>query len=225
MSVMSNMWRRIRAEATEDAGFSLTELMVVAGLMVFVLGTTYTAFNAVGVMSDRIQAREQAASMSTIAVERIAREIRQARQLGDGSYAFKTTNPERAVFYVDLNHTGSPVRITYYVTGNALYRTQAVSAKAAPTDADYGAESTPKLIVPLASGFTSVFTYYDNGDFTSGSGNMSTFTSPTVVTAPASTTMVSITVRSSVKIGASTMTGTTSTLVNVRSTDTILNAQ
>lgn len=225
MSRAKDIWRTFTGAVREDAGFSLTELLVVAGLMVFVLGTTYTAFNAVGVMSDRIQAREQAASMSTVAVERMAREIRQARQLGDGSYAFKTTNPERAVFYVDLNHTGSPVRITYYVNNNALYRTQAVSAKLAPTDADYGAESTPKLIVPLTSGWTSVFTYYDNGGFTSGSGNMSTFTSPTVVTAPATTSMVMITVKSSVKVGGSTMTGTTSTLVNVRSTDTILNAQ
>lgn len=202
----------------EDDGFSLTELMVVAGLMVFVLGSTFMAFNAVGVMSDRIQAREQAATMTSTAMEQITREMRQARQLGDGSYAFKTTLPDRAVFYADLNHTGSPVRVTYYVSGGALYRSTATSAKIAPSDGDYGSDSPGKLVVPLDPTWTTVFQYTNNG-----SGDESTFTSPTVVTSPVDTTAVQITIKAKVKIGNSTMTGTTSTLVNIRSTDVILN--
>lgn len=217
MKSSTDMLRTIREAAAEESGFSLTELLIVAGLMVFVLGSAWFSMTAVNAMSDRIQAREQAASQSAIGIERITREMRQARKLADGTYAFKTTNSNRAVFYADLDHNTIPERITYYVNNGALYRVVATTTKFGPTDSDYGADSAPILIVPLDPSWTTVFTYYDNG-----SGDYSTFTSPTVVTTPADATAVQIVLRSKVTVGGATMTGTANTLINIRSTDTIL---
>jgi type II secretory pathway component PulJ len=200
-----------------DDGFSLTELLIVAGLLAFILGTAYLALTTVTRMSDGVQAREQATTEASLGLERVVREMRQARALSTGTNAFKTTSADRAVFYVDLDHTGSPERVTYYVSNGALYRMQAQSASALPTDADYGADSAPKLVARLVPGWTNVFVYYNNG-----SGTYSSFTSPTVVTTPASTTAVQITVKSSARIGNTTMTGQAASLVNIRSTSVIL---
>jgi type II secretory pathway component PulJ len=200
-----------------DDGFSLTELLVVAGLLMFILGSAYLALTTVTRMNDTVQAREQASSAATIGLERVVREMRQARALSTGTNAFKTTAPDRAVFYVDLDHVGSPERVTYYVSNGSLYRTQAQSTSALPTDADYGAESSPTKIATLIPGWTTVFTYYNNG-----SGTYSSFTPPAAVTTPAGTTAVQVTVKSSAKVGTSTMTGQASSLVNIRSTSIIL---
>jgi prepilin-type N-terminal cleavage/methylation domain-containing protein len=210
--------RRVLAALGADDGFSLTELMVVLGIMVFIIGTAFMAFNAAGAMSDGIQAREQAATSSALALERVTAEMRQARQISDGSFAFKTTAPDRAVFYVDLDHTGAPERVTYYVSGGALYRTQAQTTMIAPVDANYGPESTPQLIVRLDPTWATVFAYYNNG-----SGDYSAFTAPVAVTSPDLTTAVQITIKSKATVGVSTMTGQASSMVNIRSTDIILN--
>jgi hypothetical protein len=186
--------------------------------MAFILGTAYMALNAVNRMSDGIQAREQAATESAIGLEGVVREMRQARALATEDHAFVTTSPDRAVFYVDLDHTGAPERVTYYVSNGALYRMQAQSALALPTSADYGANSVPRLVAHLDPAWTTVFRYYNNG-----SGTYSSFTSPTVVTTPAGTTAVQITIKSRAKVGATTMTGQASSLVNIRSTSVILN--
>ena len=200
-----------------EDGFSLTELLVVAGLLAFILGTAYMALNTVTRMSDGIQAREQAATEASIGLERVTREMRQARALTTGTNAFKTTSPDRAVFYVDLDHVGSPERVTYYVSNGWLYRMQSQSTSALPTDDDYGPDSAPKKIAELVPGWTAVFSYYNNG-----SGTYSSFTSPTVVTTPASTTAVQVTLKSSATIGVTTMTGQATSLVNIRSTSVIL---
>jgi type II secretory pathway component PulJ len=209
--------RRVLRAARADEGFSLTELLVVAGLLAFILGTAYLALTTVTRMSDGVQAREQATTEATLGLERVVREMRQARALSTGTNAFKTTSPDRAVFYVDLDHLGSPERVTYYVSNGALYRMQAQSAVTLPTDADYGADSAPKLVARLVPGWTAVFAYYDGG-----SGTYSSFTSPTVVTTPLGTTAVQVWVKSSARIGATTMTGQAKSLVNIRSTSVIL---
>jgi hypothetical protein len=73
------------------------------------------------------------------------------------------------------------------------------------------------LVARLVPGWTNVFVYYNNG-----SGTYSSFTSPTVVTTPLGTTAVQITVKSSARVGNTTMTGQAKSLVNIRSTSVIL---
>jgi len=209
--------RFVRKAARTQDGLTLVELMVVCGLLAFVLGTAFLAFNAASTMSDSVLAREQASTMSALALERITAEMRQARALTSSTFAFKTTAPDRAVFYVDLDHVGSPERVTYYVSSGALYRSEARSTLLNPTDADY-VESAPRLAMYLDPTWTTVFRYYNNG-----SGDYSTFVPPVEVTTPDLTTAVQITIKSKVTVGASTMTGQASSMVNIRSTNIILN--
>ena len=203
--------------ARAQAGLTLVELMVVSGLLVFVIGTAFLAFNAASAMSDGVMAREQASTMSALALERITAEMRQARALTSSGFAFKTTAADRAVFYVDLDHSGVPVRVTYYVSGGVLYRSEARSTLVSPTDADY-VESPARLVVYLDPTWTTVFTYYDNG-----SGDYNSFVAPVLVSSPGLTTAVQITIKSKVTVGGSTMTGQASSMVNIRSTEIILN--
>jgi len=218
--------RRVLRSSSDDEGFSLTELMVVAGLMVFVLGTAFTAFTTVGQMSDRMQAREQAASQSAVALDRVSRELRQAEavtQANGTSAPLKQSSPDKVTFYADLNKNNLPVRVTYYVSGGYLWRTEAHTTTYGGNDNTYGAESTPVKIVPLDPSWTTVFTYYDSGSIPQNAmpGDFSQYTSPTAVTDPSSASAVTITLKSKVQVGASAMTVQSSSMVNIRTTDTL----
>lgn len=222
MRRLADIRRAARSAFAED-GFSLTELMVVAGLMVFVLGTAYTAFTAVSQMSDRMQAREQASTQSAIALDRTSREIRQAEAIVAGGAPIKQSSPDKIIFYADLNRNNLPVRVTYYVSSGYLWRTEAHTTTYGGNDNTYGAESTPVKIVPLDPAWTTVFTYYDGGSIpqTAMPGDFSNYTSPTVVTDPASASAVMITLKSKVQVGASAMTVQSNSMVNLRTTDAL----
>lgn len=207
----------------EDDGFSLVELMIVVGLMVFVLSAAWMAATAVGAMSDRIQAREQAATMSTVAFERMSRELRQAEPIESGGDPVKQSAPDRVVFYADIDKNNLPVRITYYVSSGYLYRTEARTTVPGGADSTYGAESAAKMLVPLDPTWTTVFTYYDGGSIPANApiGDFSQYVAPAVVTAPGDVSAVLITLRPQVKIGNSTMTNTASAMVNLRTQDAL----
>lgn len=158
-----------------DNGTSLPELLVVSALMVIVLGTIYMVFGATVAIADQAQARAEAADDSRLGVDRITRELRQAQEMTEGQGVFTVFQDRQCTFYCDVTRDGRPERIRYYVSNNAVYRTQANPTTQFPPYA-YSAESAPiRLIKKLKPDWTgAIFQYYTNDSppvrITAGSG-------------------------------------------------------
>jgi prepilin-type N-terminal cleavage/methylation domain-containing protein len=194
-----------------DDGFTLVELVIVMSLLAMVLGAAYFVLNSVQTMSAKVSAREEASTNATGAIRRMTREVRQAEELltAEGDGVFKSNLPQTMSFYVDLNSDGTPERVTYYVSGRVLYRTQAAATVTDPTATDFGSESTPVVILGnLDPSWTpNIFSYYDNGN------------PPSTVSSSSSEDVaaVGITVVVLGGSGPTTATATSSTLVRLRS--------
>lgn len=154
-----------RRTLTSDVGLTVTELLVVLVLIGIVMSTAYFILSAGYRMTDQIEARDVASTQARIAIERVTRELRQARELSEGAGVFADAQPRRCSFYVDLNHDQVPERITYYVQGKVLYRSQAVATGSIPPYA-FGPESGASAVIESVKGGWNgnVFTYYDNAD-------------------------------------------------------------
>lgn len=159
------MSRSLTRRLTDDAGLSMTELLVVLALLGMVLGVAYMLFGSVTGMTDRVEARTLAAEDGRRMLDRMTRELRQAREVVDGEGAFEDAQPRRCTFYCDLNHDGTPEKVRYRIVGKTLYRSEVSAASDVPpyTFGELGAEEV--LIASLDGGWTgNVFTYYDNED-------------------------------------------------------------
>jgi prepilin-type N-terminal cleavage/methylation domain-containing protein len=155
--------------SSED-GFSLTELLVSVSLLAMVIGGAYMALAAVNAMTDSVMAHQQASLAGTIAVERIASDIREGwSPTYTSGIPFRTRTATMTEFYLDPQ-AGDDRRqiVKYYTSADAsgtftLYRatgstTTAVGASSITqtTPFTYGAPSV------VSKGLTtnSLFTYY-----------------------------------------------------------------
>lgn len=155
------MRRRFR----DDAGFTLTELLVVTLLMGMVLGLVYVVMGAVSSTADSLEARTVATEENRQMMDQVTRELRQAQEIVEGEGVFLRAQPRQCAFYADVDHDGVPELIEYRVQGQTLYRSEARSQTAVPpyTFGQPGAETV--VAESMSSGFTgNVFTYYDNED-------------------------------------------------------------
>jgi len=117
-------------------------------------------------MTDGTIARAAAADQSQQFIDRVGRELRQAQEDVENEGAFAEIGPRRCVFYSDITGDAVPERITYYVSGGAVYRTEAVCSDTVTPFTHFGAESAPRRIVseldPAWSG--AIFTYYNTSN-------------------------------------------------------------
>jgi prepilin-type N-terminal cleavage/methylation domain-containing protein len=149
-------------QAHRSAGFSLLELMLTVAILPIVLGAAYQVFITLSGNYSTISAQSEATSEAQRALDILVREIRQAQEIQVGEGAFETAESSRAAFYADLDHDGTPERITYYVDGTDLYR-----AEAQPTQPvyPYGFVDGPaQRVVNLTTSSSVVFTYYSSND-------------------------------------------------------------
>ncbi|MGV8082438.1 MAG: type II secretion system protein J [Coriobacteriia bacterium] len=201
----------------KDEGFTLVELIIVMSTLLIVLSAAFFVLNSLQNMHNRVAAREQAATAAEAAVQRMAREVRQAQPLSSAQSAgaFVTDTGSSMVFYVDVNKDGVPEKVTYYVTGTTLYRQQASAINSNPSAADFGAYGTAQTILKnLDPGsLTNLFTYYNSNDppQTVNSSN------------PANVTAVSIAIGAVGKSGDVQVTASSNTLVMVRSMSVAIN--
>ena len=205
----------------DDRGFSLTELMVVATLLVVVMGAAWTAFLSLQASADSIQARAAAQDESQRFMSRITSELRQARNpavFEAGTVpnigVFANVGARSVTFYADLDRNGLPERINYRVpTGtSSLVRTQAV-----PTNSTYpysfGTTSTPLVMIQTVDpGWAgAIFEYF--------SPPLSTTTSinPVAQSNIPSMTIVSIAVKNRQKSGTRTVNYLSESSARIRS--------
>lgn len=145
-----------------DEGYSLVELVIVMSLLSVVIGLAFMLFNSTESMSDRVQTRSILKEQVRSAVDQMTRELRQADEISSGAGAFNTLQPRNCIFYADIQHTGVPQRVNYYMTGSKLLRATASSTTSVPPYV-YGADSAPTTVVSTISASYAgpLFTYYD----------------------------------------------------------------
>jgi prepilin-type N-terminal cleavage/methylation domain-containing protein len=152
--------RNVRTHCGE-AGFSLTELMIVCAILPVILGAAYLVFTTMSGNYSSISAQSEATSEAQRAMDTMVREIRQAQETTAGGGALAAADPDRCSFYADMDRDGVPERITYYVDGTDLYRMVATSSTQV---SPYTYVDGPaKRVVNLTTTSVVVFTYFDNG--------------------------------------------------------------
>lgn len=145
-----------------DAGFTLTELLVVTMLMGMVLGLVFMVLGAVNSMADGLEARTIATDENRMVMDRVTRELRQAQEIVEGDGVFLRAQPRQCAFYADVDHDGVPELIEYRVQGNTLYRSETASVDSVPPYT-YGTPTSDVVITSIDGGWSgNVFTYFDN---------------------------------------------------------------
>lgn len=151
-----------RRTLASDAGFTLTELLVVTMLMGMVLGLVFMVLGAVNAMADGLEARTIATDENRMVMDRVTRELRQAQEIVEGDGVFLRAQPRQCAFYADVDHDGVPELIEYRVTGHTLYRSETSSTVAVPPYT-YGSPRSDVVITSVNGAWSgNVFTYYDN---------------------------------------------------------------
>jgi prepilin-type N-terminal cleavage/methylation domain-containing protein len=155
-----------------ERGFTLMELVVGMTLLVALLGASSPLLATMIRHNGEIQERSVLQTEARTAVDRLARELRQA-YIGDGTPPIETMTASQVTFLSP--DKASPFhnrRISYRVTSGALQRATAVS-----TDTDGAPWSIPALgswrtvVGSLSS--SSIFTYLDaNGAVTGTAANV-----------------------------------------------------
>jgi prepilin-type N-terminal cleavage/methylation domain-containing protein len=200
------MMRRIKEDTLvrEDGGFSLVEVMVVTMLLGVILGAAYMAIQLVTTVSDQTMARSEAQDRGQLALEKMVRELRQARIIngddpavvGDEPVKFYYNNATKVSFYIDSDHNGTVERVTYTCSGSQLTRVIANSGLMQPTPADFGADSAPVVLATIDPSVTTVFQYLDDSS------------PPNIVTNADAPTSVRINLKTTAKSGTASMTAT-----------------
>jgi prepilin-type N-terminal cleavage/methylation domain-containing protein len=155
--------RHLKGIQGSDEGFSLVELVIVSTLLSVVIGIAFMLFNSTVGMSDRIETRSYLTEDTRLAVDLMTRELRQASEISDGAGVFGSAQARTCIFYVDLNHDYAPERVSYFMNGSKLVRTQASPTTLVPPFS-YGADGAQRtLIATMSPTFTGpVFTYYNS---------------------------------------------------------------
>ena len=156
---------------SSEEGFTLSELLVAVSLLVIIIAAAYMAVAAVNAMTDSVFAHEQATRAGTVAVERIAGDIREGwtPRVNDVPYPFRTRTATMAEFYLNPNNDNRRTLVKYYTSADAtggtytLYRatgtTTSAVAPSAITSLTPFAYGTPTVV---SKGLTSnlLFSYY-----------------------------------------------------------------
>ena len=146
----------------DDKGLTMAELLVVATLMLIVIAAVYALMGAVTKLADDSIARADATDASQTFIDRVGRELREAQEATENAGVFSSVGPRNATFYSDLNGDGIPERITYYVTGQSVYRTQASTSNTVEPFDTWGTDSAPQLVLKTISPSWSgaIFSYF-----------------------------------------------------------------
>jgi prepilin-type N-terminal cleavage/methylation domain-containing protein len=185
-----------------EDGFSLVELMVTTMLLGIILGAAYMAIQLVTTVSDQVMARGEAQDRGQLALEKMVRELRQARIIyedeahGLTEFKFKYNTATRVSFYADSDANGTVERITYTCSGDKLMRAIANSGMTSPTPRDFGADSVPVVLATIDPSVTTVFQYLDDSS------------PPILVTNPDIVTAVRINLKTTARSGQASMAAT-----------------
>lgn len=145
-------------------GFTLLEILVVLSIMSIIL-VVLLRFSATGYhFSREIRSQQQAVENARIQLKRISKAIRETRFADTGAYPLVDMQPDRIIFYSDVDADSTVERIRYELNQTDLER-----GVTEPTSDPliYDVENNEQVSVvakSIRNGYDPIFTYY-NGDY------------------------------------------------------------
>jgi prepilin-type N-terminal cleavage/methylation domain-containing protein len=163
----------------DDRGFSLTELLVVSVMLVFVLSMAWALMYATSSMGNSLSAGAVATDESQVFLDNIGREMRQADNLkslaetstsnADAQAAFSEILPRETTFYVDLYHLGGghANKVQYYMSGSSLMRREWAATNTTYPYTWSGSPTKTSVVVTTVDSAWSgpIFTYYTDDTY------------------------------------------------------------
>jgi len=162
-----------------DSGFTLTEVLVVSVMMVFVLSLAWGLMYATSSMGNSLSAGAVATDESQVFLDNIGHELREADNLkslagtstsnADAQGAFSEILPRETTFYVDLYHLGGghANKVQYYMSGSSLMRKEwAATNTAYPYTWSASPTKTSVVVQTVDPAWSGpIFTYYTDDTY------------------------------------------------------------
>lgn len=128
-------------------------------IMVALLRFTATGFS----VSRETRLQQQAVEDARIQLERISRAMREARPADTGAYALVDMQPQRIIFYSDVDADEVTERIRYELSGTDLVR-GITEPSGTPLSYNVANEQVMAVARGIRNGVDPLFTYY-SGDY------------------------------------------------------------
>jgi len=144
-------------------GFTLTEMIVVIAIISIIM-TILVRVMATGFPLSRVTlSQARSAETARLQLKRIAKGMREARYSEAGAYPLVDVDPQKIVFYSDVDSDDTVELVRYELIGTKLERGL---IKPAGSPAVYDPDDEVKSVVAgvIQNGGQDIFTYY-NGDY------------------------------------------------------------
>lgn len=149
--------------ASRQRGLTVIEVVIGAALSLLLL-TALLRFLVVGFPLARVTyLQSQSTETARIQLRRLSKELRELRQADTGSYALATAEPQRIIFYANVDADALTERVRYQLVGTNLQR-GIIKPTGSPLTYNVASEVVTTVTAHVQNGATPIFTYYD-GDY------------------------------------------------------------
>lgn len=140
-------------------GLTIIEVMIGVALSLILL-TALLRFLVVGFPLARVTyIQAQSTESARIQLKRLSKALRELRQSDTGSYALATADPQRIIFYANVDADALTERVRYELSGANLQR-GIIKPTGTPLVYDVATEVVTTVTAHVQNGATPIFTYY-----------------------------------------------------------------
>lgn len=148
---------------SRQQGLTVVEIIIGAGLSLILL-TALLRFLVVGFPLARVTyVQVQSTETARLQLKRISKSLRELRQSDTGSYALAAADPQRIIFYANVDADALTERIRYELAGTNLQR-GIIKPTGSPLTYTSASEVVTTVTAHVQNGAAPIFTYY-NGDY------------------------------------------------------------
>jgi type II secretory pathway pseudopilin PulG len=142
-------------------GFTIVEVIIVVGISSLLI-TGLLRLLVIGYPLHKTTYLQQRSTESArLQLERISKSLREARYADTGAYPLVDMNPQRIIFYSDIDADATTERIRYELNGSALER-GVTEPSGSPLVYDVVNDEAVTIVASnVRNGEADIFTYYD----------------------------------------------------------------
>lgn len=143
----------------KNRGFTLVEILLAVFIFLVIMAAAVTMFISLFRQQASDTARIESEGKASNAIEKMANEIRRINRGENGNYFFQAVEPQRIIFFSDVDKDSLTEKVEYILNGTEIER-KVIEPGAA---LDYaGAAATSIVADNVRNGTSAIFTYYDS---------------------------------------------------------------
>jgi len=146
-----------------QAGFSLVELMIVVAITSIIMTALVRFMSTSDLLQRRTWVQGQANEIARLTLRRMSSALREVRYSVTGAYPLVTMEPQRIIFYADIDADEMVERVRYELAGEQLIH-GVTEPSGTPSDYDVSMEKSTAVASYIRNGTEPIFTYY-TGDY------------------------------------------------------------